>query len=221
MISIKNLCLKFTKEYYALYDISLDIEKGDIVALLGEKNSGKTTLLRVLTKLEKQSSGEVYIKDIPLNKVDFEYDVSMGYLPSTPLFATGSAFNRNSLTVYEELQYILKHKKFSAGEIENKINKALIDYNIETLKDEKIINLSLYEKYLVSIARLSLRELEVVLIDDIFEKLNEEEISKIKELIQNDFINKNVTTIFATTDEKLANELAKKVVKFNNGSIEC
>ena len=52
MLSIKNLYLKYTKEYYALNDINLDVAVGESVALVGEQNSGKTSLLRVIAKLE-------------------------------------------------------------------------------------------------------------------------------------------------------------------------
>ena len=48
MLSIKNLCLKYTREYYALKDINLDVAVGETVALVGEQNSGKTSLLRVM-----------------------------------------------------------------------------------------------------------------------------------------------------------------------------
>ena len=86
MILVKNLCLKFTKEFFALYDINLEIKKGESVALIGEEHSGKTTFLRVLGKLEKDFSGEVYIKGMPVKKIDFSVDVSMGYIPATPVF---------------------------------------------------------------------------------------------------------------------------------------
>lgn len=212
MILVKNLYLKYIREYFALYDISLEIEDGEKVALVGEEHSGKTSLLRILAKLEKPSKGEVYIKDIPLKKVNFKYDVSAGYLPASPVF-----FDKK--TVYENFKYILKYQKLNEADIENKINDALINFNIETLKDTKIKELTLFEKYLISIARLSFRNLELVMIDNIFDGLNEEEKGKIVAIIKEKFRDKKTTLIVATTDEKIAKELANRNIYFSNGSI--
>ena len=86
MLSIKNLCLKYTREYYALKDINLDVAVGETVALVGEQNSGKTSLLRVIAKLENYDSGEIYINKIPLKKIDFKTDINLGYVPYCPVF---------------------------------------------------------------------------------------------------------------------------------------
>ncbi|MCI6573531.1 MAG: ATP-binding cassette domain-containing protein [Firmicutes bacterium] len=212
MILVKNLSLKFTKEFYALYDVNLEIKKGEAVALLGEEHSGKTTLLRVLCKLEKDFTGEVYIKDIPLKKVDFSLDVNMGYIPAAPVF-----FEKK--TVYQNLQALLKSRKINKSQREEKINKLLIEYNFEKFRDEKVKNLSLFEKYILSIARLSLREIELVLIDNIFEKLSQEEYEKICELIKKQFLQNKVTTVIATTSPSVAKDLTKRTIKFKLGSI--
>ena len=212
MILVKNLSLKFTKEFYALYDVNLEIKKGEAVALLGEEHSGKTTLLRVLCKLEKDFTGEVYIKDIPLKKVDFSLDVNMGYIPAAPVF-----FEKK--TVYQNLQALLKSRKINKSQREEKINKLLIEYNLEKFRDEKVKNLSLFKKYILSIARLSLREIELVLIDNIFEKLSQEEYEKICELIKKQFLQNKVTTVIATTSPSVAKDLTKRTIKFKLGSI--
>ena len=212
MILVKNLSLKFTKEFYALYDVNLEIKKGEAVALLGEEHSGKTTLLRVLCKLEKDFTGELYIKDIPLKKVDFSLDVNMGYIPAAPVF-----FEKK--TVYQNLQALLKSRKINKSQREEKINKLLIEYNLEKFRDEKVKNLSLFEKYILSIARLSLREIELVLIDNIFEKLSQEEYEKICELIKKQFLQNKVTTVIATTSPSVAKDLTKRTIKFKLGSI--
>ena len=213
MILIKNLCLKFTKEFYARYGINLEIKKGESVSFLGEDNSGKTTLMRVLCKLEDDYSGEVYLKNIPLKKVDYSADIDMGYIPATPIF-----FEKK--TVYQNLQYILKVRKFSKREIEEKINKLLIEFNLEKFRDEKIKNLTLCEKYMLSFARLSLRNVELVLIDNIFEKLSQDEYEKVAETIRKQFLQNKTTTIIATTSSSIAKDLTKRIIRFKLGSIE-
>ena len=64
MIKIKNLFLRYTREFYALYDVSIDVEEGESVALVGEDESGKTSLLRILAKLEKKSINIIISKII-------------------------------------------------------------------------------------------------------------------------------------------------------------
>ena len=213
MILVKNLKLKFTKEFYALYDINLNIKKGESVALLGEKNSGKTTLIRTLCKLEKDYTGEIYIKDIPLKKIDFSVDIEMGYVPVAPIFL-------DKKTVYENLKYVLKCRKISTAQIEEKINNLLIEFNIEKLKDEKINKLTLFQKYLVSLARLSLRNLELVLIDNIFEELNNNEKETIIEIIKKYYLQNKTTLVIATSSNDIAKSLTKRIIKFKLGSIE-
>lgn len=212
MIEIKNLFLKYVREYYALYDINLNIEKGECVALVGSEGSGKTTLLRVLCNLEKFDKGEVYIKDISVKKIDFKTDVNLGYVPVKPVF-----FEKK--TVEENLKYVLESRKLSSTEIENKINSCLIEFNLEKYKLSKVSDLTLFEKYVISLARLSLREMEIVLIDDIFNGLKQEEQKELVNLINHIFVSKNITTVIGVSDVDILEQMPNRVVKFDNGSI--
>ena len=80
MIKIENLFLAYNKEYYALYDINLEFQKGDKVALVGEEGSGKTSLLRAVAGLEKIAKGNILINNVPVQKIDFAHDISVGYV---------------------------------------------------------------------------------------------------------------------------------------------
>ena len=213
MIEIKHLYLKYIREYYALYDVNLHIAKGESVALVGDEGSGKTTLLRVLAKLEKYDKGEIYIREINLKKIDFKTDISLGYISNVPVFFENK-------TVYENLKYVLKSRKLKPEVIEQKVNSAIIDFSIETLRNKKAKDLSLYEKYVVCIARLSLRQLDVVLIDDIFENLDAEKNALLLSLIKKLFIDEKVTTLIATSDETLLKGICKRFIHFLNGSVE-
>ena len=80
--------------------------------------------------------------------------------------------------------------------------------------------MSLYQKYLLSFARLSFRNLDIILIDNIFEKLSEEELDNIKGLILKEYVKTGTTTVLATTSNEIAKVLTKRIIKFNLGSIE-
>lgn len=212
MIKIQNLFLKYIPEFYALYDINLEIHKGEHVAFVGEKDSGKTSLIRVLVKLDKPTSGEVFIKGIPLPKVDFSKDVSLGFLPATPILFENK-------TVYENMLYVAKLQCSNLSHIENSINKALMDFDIQKLKNTLIHSLTLFQKYVVSLARLSLRELDVLLVEDVLNNLKSDEQEQLVALIKQKILTPECVLVLSTEKEDLAKMLCNKIVYFENGSI--
>lgn len=214
MISFSNVFVKYTKEFYALSNINFEADKGEVVALIGPKDSGKTCMLRLLAGLEKQDKGEVYIKNIPLDKVDYSVDVSVGYIPYKASFL-------DKKSVYDNLKYILEVRKTDKSLLEEKINQAIIDFKLESIAQEKVYKLSLYEKYLVSVARLSFRnQLDLVLIDNIFEELSPNEIKELLKLFKKYFVKSNTLLIIATSDEQIANSIATKKVFLKYGTID-
>ena len=213
MINIKNLYLSFTKEYDALHNINLEIEDGEKVAFVGEKDSGKTMLLRVIAKLEKFKSGEIYIKGINLKKINFKQDVQVGFVPKNFVFLKNK-------TVRENLEYMLKMRKYDSATINLKILMALRGFEIEDIQSLKIRDLSPYQKTLVELARVSLRKVELFLIDDICNGLDAEETEKImkklKDLIE---ANQFATFVFAFTNKAFAEYLNLRIVELNDGKI--
>ena len=207
MIRIKNLFLRYTREFYALYDINIDIASGESVAFVGEDESGKTSLLRILAKLEKHTKGEVYIKDIPIEKLNYKTDINAGYVPASPVFL-------EKKSVYENFKYILKGWELTDKEIENKINNTIIEYSLEKIKDTKLKDLTLEEKYVLSLIRLTLRDnLELLMIDNIFDKISEPTKEVVFSLIKQ-LNTKKTTLIVATTKEEIANALCRRKIYF-------
>ncbi len=203
--------MKYTREYFALYDINISVADGESVAFVGGDESGKTSLLRILSKLENPTKGQVYIKDIPIEKVNFKTDLQAGYVPVTPVFL-------EKKSVYENFKYILKNWGLSESEIENKINNLIIEFAIEKIKDTKVKELSLEEKYVLSLIRLSLRELDLLLVDNIFDKLTPATLDVVCDLIKR-LKTKKTTLIVATTKQEIAEKFAKKFVYFKDGSL--
>ena len=211
MLSIKNLYLKYTKEFYALEDINLDVAPGESVAFVGEENSGKTTLLRVIAKLEDFDSGEIYINKIPLKKVDFKTDISVGYVPYCPVFLENK-------TVYENFKYILNKKGFKPAEAEKMINNAIIDFSLERIRDEKIKNIRKEDKYILSLIRLSFRKLDLLLVDNIFDDISDVYIDAILNLIKQLKL-PETTLILACTRPEIADKICKRKIYFEHGKV--
>ncbi len=211
MLSIKNLNLKYTKEFYALEDISFDVAVGESVALVGELNSGKTTLLRVIAKLEEPDSGEVYINKIPLKKVDFKTDLSVGYVPYCPVFLENK-------TVYENFRYLLLKKGIKPGEAEKMINNAIIDFSLEKIRDEKIKNIRKEDKYVLSLIRLTFRPLDLLLVDNIFDDISDVYVDAILSMIKK-LKGPDTTLIVACTRPEIAEKLCKRKIYFEHGKV--
>jgi len=112
----------------------------------------------------------------------------------------------------------LATRKLPAKEIENKINEAIIEYSLEKIRDEKICNLSIEEKYVLSFIRLSFRQLDLLIVDNIFDKLSDVYVEIIMDLIKK-LKEKETTLILATTNEKIANMICKRKIYFKHGSI--
>ncbi|MGN1213002.1 MAG: ATP-binding cassette domain-containing protein [Christensenellales bacterium] len=213
MIEIKNLYLSFTKEYDALHNISLSVKDGQKVALVGDADSGKTMLLRTLAGLEKFESGEVLIKNFNIKKIDFKQDVSIGFVPKSFILL-------DKKTVKENLEYVLKIRNMDMATINLKVLTALKYFGIEALQNLKVKDLSNYQKTLLQLARVSMRKVDLFLIDDIFEGLTESEgkniMAKVKVLLEE---NANSTFVFAFRDISHAQELNLDVIKLKYGCI--
>lgn len=214
MISIKNLYLSFTKEFDALHNINLEIEDSEKVALVGESDSGKTMLLRVLAKLEKIKSGEIYLKNIDLKKINFQHDISIGFVPKSFVFL-------NKKTIRENFVYILKERKFDSATINLKVLTALKNFGLENIQNIKVKDLSPYQKALAELARISMRKIDLYLIDDICSGLVPSEVQHIVSIFK-DMIKENPesTFVFAMSNEEIARQLGLKVIKLVHGCIE-
>lgn len=211
MLSIKNLNLKFTKEFYALENVSLDVETGESVAFVGEQNSGKTTLLRVIAKLEDFDSGEIYINKIPIKKIDFKTDINVGYVGYCPVFLENK-------TVYENFKYILNKKGYKPAEAEKMINDAIIEYSLERIRDEKLKNIRKEDKYILSLVRLAFRKIDLLLVDNIFDEISDVYVEAILSFIKK-LKTQNTTLILACTRPEIGEKLCKRKVYFEHGKV--
>ena len=212
MLKVNHLFVSFTKEYYTLNDISFEMQSGERMVIVGNKESGRTAMLRTLVGLETIAKGEVLYKNISIEKVDFENDISLGYLPDTPSFLDNKSVKQN-------LEYVLKIRKNDTVFMNAKVSNALIGYGLDFIKNKKCKDLSVYEKIRVAIARLSVRNLDIIFVDDIFTRLSDDEKKRVIKMLKDLIKTNNATAIIMTESEDVAKQFGYQKKYLNYGSL--
>ena len=212
MLEINHLFVSFTKDYYTLNDINISLGTGEKLIIVGSKESGRTALLRTLVGLEPIAKGEINYKNIPIDRVDPQNDISIGYLPANPAFM-------DNKTVKQNIEYPLKIRKENPTYYEAKVNNALISFGIEYLKNKKIKELNYLDKVKVALARLSIRNIELFYIDDVFARISPIDrapiIKNIKSLIKTNA----AAAIIMTEEEEIAAQFGYKKKYLQFGSL--
>ncbi|UCF91676.1 MAG: ABC transporter ATP-binding protein [Desulfobacterales bacterium] len=194
-----------------LDDVSLKIDEGSFVCLLGPAGGGKTTLLKIIAGLEVPSAGAVYFGPENVTGLEpYKRDVSM-------VFQDFALYPH--MSVFKNLASPLTAKKLSKPEIERKVGEVARFLKIDRFLDRKINQLSGGEMQRVAIGRALTKEAQIVLFDEIFVnldyKLREEMRVEFKALVDE----LNITTIFSSPDPEDALSLADKIAVVREGQI--
>jgi len=205
---------KVTKTYgkkRALDNVSLEVEEGSFVCLLGPTGSGKTTLLKILAGVETPSSGAVYFGStnvtlVPPNK-----------RPVSMVFENFALYP--NMSVFRNIASPLLARNLPKKDIEQKVGETAKFLRIDRLLKRRISQLSGGEMQRVAIARALCKDAKVVLFDEIFVnldyKLREQMRIEFKELMER----VKITSVFSTPDPEDAFMLADKVAVIRDGQI--
>jgi len=197
-----------------LYNISFEIKNNETMFIYGEQESGRSTLLRIITGIEEPTSGEVIYDNLPVSKEIFKNDVALGFVPEKLAYIENKS-------VYKNLEYILNIRKVNKVLRDVKINNALKCYNLEPLKNEKIKNLGRFDRLKVALARLSLRKLDYIIIDDVFKDLPLSDIDYFITELKNLIKSNNAAAIIVSDNPDIAKKLDCKSYKLENGVLTC
>ncbi len=194
-----------------LDDVSLRVEEGSFVCLLGPAGGGKTTLLKIIAGLEMPSAGAVYFdQENVTTREPYKRDVSM-------VFQDFALYPH--MSVFKNIASPLTAKKLPKSDIEKKVNEVAKFLKIDRFLNRKINQLSGGEMQRVAIGRALAKDARIVLFDEIFVnldyKLREEMRVEFKELVDK----LNITTIFSSPDPEDGLSLADKVAIVYQGKI--
>ena len=194
IMSVFNLSHKIDDKTI-IDDISFSLESNSVNAVLSSNNSGKTTLIKLLSGVLYHNCGIIVVNNIELNKDNFKkYIVNI----STILEDVQDQFVCD--TVLEEVKYPLINLKYNQSSINDLFEYVTSILKIKSITDKKVSELSYYEKVKVLIAASIVHSPKVLLVDDILRFLNKdqkEEIIKIFKKLANEM---DITVLFTTSD---------------------
>ncbi|MDJ0661299.1 MAG: sn-glycerol-3-phosphate ABC transporter ATP-binding protein UgpC [Crocosphaera sp.] len=194
-----------------LHNLSLDIERGSFVVLLGASGCGKTTLLRMTAGLETISAGEIKIDGKVVNNVHpRDRDIAMVF-QNYALYPT--------MKVRDNIGFSLEVAKKSKAEINQRVEEAAKVLNLSELLDRKPSELSGGQRQRVAMGRAMVRDAKVFLFDEPLSNLDAKLRAHMRVEIRQLHDRLKATTVYVTHDQIEAMTMADKIVLMKDGNI--
>ncbi len=215
MINIKNLN-KHYGDIKVLNNISIDIKKGEIFAIVGHSGAGKSTLMRCINGLEDYTDGSLKVnnKEIKNLKKDelreFRKNIGM-------IFQHFSLIQRK--TVYENVALPMELWGYRKDEISKKVKDLLSLVGLDEKLDSYPSQLSGGQKQRVAIARALTLNPEVLLSDEATSALDPNTTTAILKLLKEINEKLNITIILVTHEMEVVKQIAQKALLLEHGNI--
>jgi len=210
-LTISNLSKAFGS-HVALRDVSIDVESGEFICLLGGSGCGKTTLLRLIAGLETHDQGALLLGGQDLTQIPIhKRNIGMVF-QSLALFP--------HLNVGGNVAYGMRLAGVPKGDCVPRVNALLDMVGLSGLANRSVAALSGGQRQRVAIARALALKPAVFLMDEPFSALDaglRDQMQQEVKGIQRDL---GVTTVFVTHDQREAMALADRIVVMNGGIIE-
>lgn len=214
IIKVNNLEKKFGQNL-VLKDINMEVQKGEVVTIIGSSGSGKSTLLRCLNLLEEPTSGEILYKSE--NILDKKFDLRAYRTKVGMVFQNFNLFENKTVlqncTLSQE-----KVLKISKKDSEEKAKKFLQLVGMDQYINAKPSQISGGQKQRVAIARALCMDPEVLLFDEPTSALDPEMVGEVLEVMTK-LAKKGITMIVVTHEMDFAREVSTRVLFMNEGII--
>jgi sulfate transport system ATP-binding protein len=214
-IEIRNISKDFGN-FHALRHVDLDIESGELVALLGPSGCGKTTLLRIIAGLETADQGHILFNGLDTTDKHVR-ERNVGFV-----FQHYALFRH--MSVFDNVAFGLRMKpratRPSEAVIKQKVHELLGLVQLDWLADRYPSQLSGGQRQRIALARALAVEPQVLLLDEPFGALDAKVRKELRRWLRRLHDDLHVTSIFVTHDQEEALEVSDRVVLMNAGKVE-
>lgn len=214
MIKVEHLSKKYD-DLIVLSDISIEIEKGEVISIIGPSGTGKSTFLRCLNLLEQPSGGSIRIGGVDI--LDKKADVPKVRQRMNMVFQSFNLFSH--LSVLENLTIgPIKLRGMSRRDAEQKSRELLKLVGLAEKADSYPDELSGGQKQRVAIARCLAMEPEIILFDEPTSALDPTMVSEVLSVIRR-LVRDGMTMVIVTHEMEFARDVSKRVLYMDEGLI--
>jgi sulfate transport system ATP-binding protein len=214
-ITVTNVSKRFG-DFAALRGVDLDVQTGELVALIGPSGSGKTTLLRIIAGLEVPDTGSIRFGDEDATRQHVA-DRRVGFV-----FQHYALFRH--MTVFENVAFGLRVRpravRGSEAMIRERVHELLSLVQLDSQAHHMPSQLSGGQRQRVALARALAIEPRVLLLDEPFGALDAKVRKELRRWLRRFHGDVKITSVFVTHDQEEALEVAHRVVVMNDGRIE-
>jgi sulfate transport system ATP-binding protein len=210
-IQVRNVSKTF-EDFHALDDVSVDIESGQLTAVLGPSGGGKSTLLRIIAGLETPDAGTVLIDGADVTHIAAR-DRGIGFV-----FQHYAAFTH--MSVWDNVAFGLKVRKTPKPKVRGRVNDLLNLVHLDGLAHRYPSELSGGQRQRMALARALAVEPALLLLDEPFGALDVKVRQELREWLRRLHDEVNTTTIFVTHDQEEAMEISDQIIVINEGRVE-
>jgi ABC-type Fe3+/spermidine/putrescine transport system ATPase subunit len=210
-LRLENVGKRFG-EHLVLASISLDVEQGEFLTLLGESGSGKTTLLRILAGFEEASNGRILLDDARLDTMPPHRR------PIHTVFQSYALFPH--MSVFENVAYGLRVRGCARDEVSARVEEALKKVHMGQFARHFPRQISGGQKQRVALARALVNRPRLLLLDEPLSALDANlrlEMQRELKVLQREV---GITFIFVTHDQSEALAISDRVVLLRHGKVE-
>jgi D-methionine transport system ATP-binding protein len=219
MIAVKNISKTFHQKkraFKALDDVSFEVERGDILGIIGFSGGGKSTLIRSINLLEKPDSGQIIVNGKDLTGLNNQALAK----ERKKIGMIFQHFNLlSSATVFRNIALPLELDHISKTEITQKVNHLLKVVGLEDKADEYPKNLSSGQKQRVAIARALANDPYLLLCDEATSALDPATTLSILNLLEQIDKNMGITIVLITHEMDVIKSICNRIAIIDKGKL--